>query len=204
MRHRLPPLAAIVVGLLLAAPVLASHVQPQVVSEATSCAPLVPGTIELLVEVPQGLTDTVTDGDFTVDVNLAGGLGNGTVSFDDATLPVKAAFVAGVDSGHLYVYEEPVRADDGLTAPDGQRITAVSLCYVTESAGGGDGGASEAPSDTGGGGEGGGGTAPPSDMAAEAVAPPRAGLLPTLMVAVGLGLVATGLVLFRVRGLQRR
>ncbi len=115
---------------LLAAPVLASHVTPEVVDGAASCGPLAPGTVELLVSVPQDVGEVV-DGDFTVDVALDGNVGNGSISFSNASLPVAAAFVAGTDGGNLYRYEEPVTEDDGLVAPDGGPIADVSFCYVS-------------------------------------------------------------------------
>jgi hypothetical protein len=115
---------------LLAAPVLASHVTPEVVDGASSCGPLAPGTVELLVSVPQDVGEVV-DGDFTVDVALDGNVGNGSISFSNASLPVAAAFVAGTGGGNLYRYEEPVTEDDGLVAPDGGPIADVSFCYVS-------------------------------------------------------------------------
>ena len=131
--HRRSVLAGGLLTILLAAPVLASHVQPEVVDGAESCGPLEPGTVELLVAVPQDV-GTITEDDFSVDVTLEGSVGNGSISFSNATAPISAALVAGTDGGNLYRYEEPVTADDGLVAPDGGPISDVSFCYVSEAA----------------------------------------------------------------------
>jgi hypothetical protein len=131
--HRRSVLAGGLLTLLLAAPVLASHVQPEVVDGAEPCGPLEPGTVELLVAVPQDV-GTITEDDFSVDVTLEGSVGNGSISFSNATAPISAALVAGAEGGNLYRYEEPVTADDGLVAPDGGPIIDVSFCYVSEAA----------------------------------------------------------------------
>jgi hypothetical protein len=146
MRRPAATLGAIATGLLLVAPVFASHVAPEVVSGAESCGPLAPGTVELIAEVPAGLAGSLTDDAFSADISLDGAATDGSISFSNATLPVRAAFVAGVDGGNLYNYAEPVTEDDGLVAPDGQPISGLSLCYVAE----GTVGESAAPS-TGGG-----------------------------------------------------
>jgi hypothetical protein len=134
------PILALLVLLLAAGTVLASHVTPRVVDGATSCGPLTPGTVELLVDASDLPAGTVAEGDFEATVTLEGTIETGTVAFSDATLPVKSAFVAGATSGNLYEYEEPVTEDDGLVAPDGQPIVSVSFCYVTDDS---DGGAAE-------------------------------------------------------------
>ena len=134
------PILALLVLLLAAGTVLASHVTPRVVDGATSCGPLTPGTVELLVDASDLPAGTVAEGDFEATVTLEGTIETGTVAFSDATLPVKSAFVAGAASGNLYEYEEPVTEDDGLVAPDGQPIVSVSFCYVTDDS---DGGAAE-------------------------------------------------------------
>lgn len=206
MHRRLIPLAAALGGLLIAVPVLASHVQPQFVSRAASCGPLEPGTVELIVEVPQGLGGTVTDEDFTAAVTLDGSVGNGSVQFQDATLPVKAVFIAGTEGGNLYAYEEPVTEDDGLVAPDGQPISGVSFCYVSSAGASGSAapseGAAEASasadvagaSEGAGASDGGGASEEPNPPATdtEAVASPLGSVV---LVAVGLGLLSIGLVL---------
>ncbi len=217
MSRRLTPIAAVIGGLMLAVPALASHVQPQFVSGAASCGPLEPGTVELIVEVPQELAGTIGDDDFSAEVSLDGSVGNGSVTFQNATLPVKAVFVAGTDGGNLYAYEEPVTEDDGLVAPDGQPISGVSFCYVTEADAGaspsaaateaspsGDAAASEAPSDeaspsedvAGASDSGGGANPPATDMEPGTASP----LGSVVLVAAGLGLLSIGLVL----GLPRR
>lgn len=141
MRRSLASLALVIGGLLVAVPVLASQVAPKFVSGAESCAPLTPGTVELVVEVPQGV-GTATKDNFSVDVNLSGSVGNGSVNFSNATLPIKSAFVAGQAGGNLYAYTQPVKADTGLVAPNGEPIRRVSFCYVTAS---GSSGASAKP-----------------------------------------------------------
>ena len=137
MSRSRPPILALLVLLLAAGTVLANHVTPRVVDGATSCGPLTPGTVELLVDATDLPAGAVSDGDFSETVSLEGTIETGTVGFSDATLPVKSAFVAGADSGNLYEYEEPVTEDDGLVAPDGQPIVSVSFCYVTDDTSGG-------------------------------------------------------------------
>jgi len=144
MKRRSALAAGGLLTLLVAVPVLASHVEPELVDGAESCGPLAPGTVELLVALPQD-TGTVSEGDFTVDVTLDGSVAQGSISFSDASLPVAAAFVAGIDGGNLYTYEEPVTEDDGLVAPDGEPISNVSFCYVGVE----DGGAGSTPDATG-------------------------------------------------------
>jgi hypothetical protein len=158
MSRRLGPVAALVATLALAIPVIASHVLPQFTREAESCGILTPGSVEFLVDASHLGPGIPSSGEFRVDVQLAGGLDGGSVSFSGATLPIEAAFVAGTDGGNLYDYPEPVRADDGLVAPNGQPIVNVSFCYVV----GGDAqaGATDAPSET----------IPPTDTAAPATA----------------------------------
>jgi hypothetical protein len=203
MHRRLLPLTAVAAGLVLAGPVLASHVQPQLVDGASSCGPLTPGTVELIVEVPQELAGTVTDDDFSAAVTLDGSVGNGSVRFEDATLPVKGVFVAGVSGGNLYAYEEPVREDEGLVAPDGEPIAGVSFCYVTE----GDGEDASAA--------GGGEASPSSDTAGsedDQAQPPATDTLEpgpsplgsVALVSGGISLVGLGLVALRQRGAVRR
>ena len=145
MTRRRSALAACLLALLVATPVLASHVTPEVVDGSQSCGPLSPGTVELVVEVPQGV-GAIEDGDFTVDVALDGNVGNGALTFSNASLPVAAALVAGAQSGNLYRYEEPVTEDDGLVAPDGQPILDVSFCYVAAGDGSGEGDSGEGDS----------------------------------------------------------
>ena len=149
MRRPFASLALVVGGLLVAVPVLASQVAPKFVSGAESCAPLTPGTVELVVELPQGV-GTATKDNFSVDVNLNGSVGNGSVTFSKATLPIKSAFVAGQTGGNLYAYQQPVKADSGLVAPNGEPIKRVSFCYVAAAASSGSpngaaGGAASAP-----------------------------------------------------------
>jgi hypothetical protein len=126
------PIVALTLGglLALAAPVLASHVTPREVGGESSCGPLSPGTVEFVVDASAIPGGTLSQGDFEVTVDLVGTVETGAVDFSDASLPVRAAFVAGTESGNLYEYPDPVRQDDGLTAPDGQPITSVSFCYV--------------------------------------------------------------------------
>jgi hypothetical protein len=202
MHRRLLPLTAVAAGLVLAGPVLASHVQPQLVDGASSCGPLTPGTVELIVEVPQELAGTVADDDFSAAVTLDGAVGNGSVRFEDATLPVKAVFVAGVSGGNLYAYEEPVREDDGLVAPDGEPIAGVSFCYVTE----GDGGER---SSAGGEASPGGDTAGSDDdqgqpPATETLEPGPSPLGPAALVSAGIALLGLGLVALRPGAVARR
>lgn len=132
------PLLAMIAMLVLAVPVLASHVTPEVVDDAESCGPLTPGTVELLVDAGELVDGAVSDSDFQATVDLVGTLETGSVDFSNASLPVRAAFVAGIDGGNLYEYLEPVTADDGLVAPDGQPIRSVSFCYVYDGAAGGE------------------------------------------------------------------
>lgn len=134
--------AGVLLTLLVAAPAVASHIQPELVDAGESCGPLAPGTVELIVALPQDV-GAITEGDFTVDVELDGSVGDGSVSFSGASLPIKAAVVAGTDGGNLYTYEEPVMEDDGLVAPDGGPIQDVSFCYV-----GGEDAATAAPDET--------------------------------------------------------
>ena len=129
------PILALLVLLLAAGTVLASHVTPRVVDGSTSCGPLTPGTVELLVDATDLPAGAVSEGDFEAVVTLEGTIETGTVAFRNATLPVQSAFVAGAASGNLYEYEEPVTEDDGLVAPDGQPIVSVSFCYVTDDSG---------------------------------------------------------------------
>jgi hypothetical protein len=178
------PILAFLVLLLAAGTVLASHVTPRVVDGATSCGPLTPGTVELLVDATDLPAGAVSDGDFSATVTLEGTIETGTVAFQDATLPVKSAFVAGATSGNLYEYEEPVTADDGLVAPDGQPIVNVSFCYVTDDTGGG------AAEETAG-----GGTPPATDTApAAGTATPASGSV--ALVALGVVALAAGMLLF--------
>lgn len=207
MRHSRSLAAATLLALVWAAPVVANHVEPVFEDGATSCGPLSPGTVELVVAVPQEI-GSVTDEAFSVDVTLEGSVGDGSLSFSNATLPVKAAFVAGVDGGNLYTYDEPVTEDTGLTTPNDEPIADVSFCYVQE----GEAGASpeppaagetdapaspEAPA---------GGAGEPSGEVADSTAAPEDGPPATdaavraqpaigaaLLVSVGLALVATGL-----------
>ena len=182
MRHPRALAAGSLLTLLVAAPVLASHVQPEVVDGAESCGPLAAGTVELIVALPQDV-GTIEEGDFTIDVTLDGSVGQGSISFEGASLPVKAAFVAGTDSGNLYTYEEPVTEDDGLVAPDGGPIKDVSFCYVGGAdGGGGDDGAaptdgSETGGETAGGDEGDGEATPPQTDTAPAPGRDATGLV---------------------------
>lgn len=176
------PLAAGLLTLLVAAPAVASHVSPEVVDGAESCAPLAEGTVELLVSLPDG-AGSIAEGDFAVDVALEGDVTDGTISFSGATLPIQAAFVAGADSGNLYRYEEPVTEDDGLVAPDGAPIQNVSFCYVSE--GDGAGGDDDGDGATGDG-QGGSEASPP---ATDTVPQTDAGS-PAGPVLIGFGLVA--------------
>jgi hypothetical protein len=203
MHRRLLPLTAVAAGLVLAGPVLASHVQPQLVDGGSSCGPLTPGTVELIVEVPQELAGTVADDDFSAAVTLDGAVGNGSVRFEDATLPVKAVFVAGVSGGNLYAYEEPVHEDDGLVAPDGEPIAGVSFCYVTEGAGG------ERSSAGGGEGSPGGDTAGSDDdqgqpPATDTLEPGPSPLGAAALVSAGIALVGLGLLALRPGAVARR
>jgi hypothetical protein len=191
-------LAGGLLSMLVAVPVLASHVTPEVVDEAESCAPLAPGTAELVVQVPQDV-GTLVDGDFTVDIELEGNVGEGSISFSNATLPVAAAFIAGTDGGNLYTYDEPVTEDDGLVAPDDSPIKDVSLCYVSDNTA-----ASEAPAATGEaspeasvGGETASPTAPPTDTVPATVSNTTSLVLLVvgaiaLLAALGLGVRAPG------------
>src|SRR4051812_38384130 len=130
------PFLALVALFIAAGTVLANHVAPKLVDGSTSCAPLTPGTVELVVDASSLPAGVVTKGDFEANVSLEGTVETGTVAFRDASLPVKSAFVAGATSGNLYEYETPVREDDGLVAPDGQPIVAVSFCYIVNDSGG--------------------------------------------------------------------
>lgn len=184
-------LAAFLLLLLVVGPVVASHVAPRLVSGASSCGPLSPGTVELVVQVPEG-GGTVSDDVFSADLALEGALTDGSISFTNASLPVEAVFVAGTTGGNLYDYPEPVRADDGLVAPNGEPITDVSFCYVEGDAasgggGGSDAGASPETSDAAGGGT----TTPPTDTLAEPASP----VVAVGLVAFGFGLALTGVAL---------
>src|SRR3954451_24368804 len=137
MSRSLSPILAFLVLLVAAGTVLASSVTPRVVDGSTSCGPLTPGTVELLVDASDLPAGAGSEGDFTATVTLEGTVETGSVGFTDASLPVKSAFVAGADSGNLYEYPDPVTQDDGLVAPDGQPIVNVSFCYVTSDSGGG-------------------------------------------------------------------
>jgi hypothetical protein len=174
--------------LVIALPVLASVVKPKVVDSATSCGPLTPGTVELLVDASSLPAGTVSKGDFTADVTLEGTIETGSVAFRDASLPVKSAFVAGATSGNLYEYPDPVRSDEGLVAPDGQPIVSVSFCYVT---GGGSGDAAAKDS-------GNGGTPPTTDTAPlpAGSTPPSTSLL---LVVLGTGCLAAAALLIAMR-----
>lgn len=189
--NRRAPLAAGLLTLLVAAPVVAGHVTPEVVDGAESCAPLAEGTVELIVSLPDG-AGSIAEGDFEIDVALVGGVTGGTISFSGATLPIQAAFVAGADSGNLYRYEEPVTEDDGLVAPDGAPIQDVSFCYVSEGEGAtdGDGGDGASDGDDGDGaagdGQGGSEASPP----ATDTVPRTDAASPAGAVLMGLGLVA--------------
>ena len=66
------PILALVVLLLAAGTVLASHVAPRLVDGSTSCGPLTPGTVELLVDASDLPAGTVSEGDFTATVTLEG------------------------------------------------------------------------------------------------------------------------------------
>jgi hypothetical protein len=178
------PILALVVLLLAAGTVLASHVTPRVVDGATSCGPLTPGTVELLVDASDLPAGAVSEGDFEATVTLEGTIETGTLAFEDATLPVKSAFVAGATSGNLYEYEEPVTEDDGLVAPDGQPILSVSFCYITDDSGGA-------------------ATPPATDTApAPTTAAPAAGSV--ALVASGILALAAGMLLFARQQLARR
>lgn len=169
--------------LMVVIPTIASHVQPTFTDDAESCGILTPGTVEFLVDASQLGSGIPSSGQFRVEVQLSGSLDGGSVSFMGATLPVEAAFVAGTSGGHLYDYPEPVRADDGLVAPNGQPITNVSFCYVVADAG-------ASPTDGTAGGTGGQGrTAPPTDTVAPAGSPPHR---PNDMIVIGLLLIGAG------------
>ena len=176
------PILALVALFVVAGTVLASHVTPRVVDDSTSCAPLTPGTVELLVDASDLPAGAISEGDFEANVTLEGTIETGTVAFRNATLPVKSAMVAGADSGNLYEYEEPVTEDDGLVAPDGQPIVSVSFCYLTDD-------------DEGGAAEESGGTPPATDTAASApTASPASGSL--ALVALGVVILLVGMLLF--------
>jgi hypothetical protein len=138
------PFLAVLALMAIVGPVLASSVTPKVVDSAQSCGPLTPGTVEFLVDAGSLADGTVSKGNFEATIDVVGTVETGSISFSDASLPVKAAFVAGVDSGNLYEYPKPVTADNDLVAPDGQPITSVSFCYVTGSGGDTAGGESTA------------------------------------------------------------
>ena len=133
MRILRSPLLAIVAICLVAVPVLANHVTPQLVGGEESCGPLSPGTVEFIVPVAD-ITDTpLGDEAFQISMQLATD-GSNTVSFSGASFPIGSAFVRGATSGNLYTYDEPITEDTGLTAPDGVVITDVSVCYVAAGA----------------------------------------------------------------------
>jgi hypothetical protein len=176
MRSRIVPIAAVAAALLLAVPVLASHVAPEFTTKAESCGPLSPGTVELLVDATRLKAGQLVNGAFTVDLRLNGSIGNGSISFSDATLPVESVFVQGVTGGNLYAYASPVRADDGLVGPNGEPIKGVSFCYVTSEPGGTTGRAQPPATDT----------VPEAD---------RSPIIPAALVGFGIALSALGLVL---------
>jgi hypothetical protein len=191
MSQRLGPIAAMVATLVVAVPVLASHVVPEFTRDAESCGTLSPGTVEFLVDASQLGPGIPSNRDFRVDVQLSGSLDGGSVSFSGATLPIEAAFVAGIDGGNLYDYPEPVTADDGLVAPNGQPIVKVSFCYVV----GGTTGAGAGPTDQA------GESVPPTDT----VAPGRvAASPPTPLVVAVLIVLAAGVAVATVARIQRR
>src|SRR5947208_1651082 len=126
---------ALVALLLAAGTVLASSVTPRQVDGSSSCGPLTPGTVELLVDATDLPAASVGHGDFTASVSLEGTIETGTVAFRNASLPVKSAFVAGATSGNLYVYPKPVRHDEGLAAPDGQPTLPVAFGHLLDRVG---------------------------------------------------------------------
>jgi hypothetical protein len=206
------PLAAGLLTVLVAAPVVASHIAPELVDEAQSCGPLTEGAVELVVALPEG-AGSIADGEFEVDVTLDGGVADGSISFSGATLPVQAAFVAGTDSGNLYRYEEPVTEDDGLVAPDGSPIRDVSFCYVSGGDGSGtptdDGSGDGQPSDADSGGAAasgdaqGGGGSEASPPATDTAAPRPASPAGTVFIALGL-IALAGALSLRVAGQRDR
>jgi hypothetical protein len=185
MSRRIGSIAALAAALLLAVPVVASHVQPEFTRDAESCGTLTPGTVELLVDASDLGTAIPSQGQFRVDVLLTSGGPDGeSVSFSGATLPVEAAFVAGTDGGNFYDYPDPVRADEGLVAPNGQPIVNVSFCYIVaerDSDATPTGGVAGATGENGGAGD----TAPPTDTAAEVAGPGS----PAPVIAVGVLLI---------------
>lgn len=183
MTRSRPALIAVVATLVLALPVLASHVQPRVVDGAESCGPLSPGTVELLVDATALDDGAVAQGDFEAEVSLEGTVETGTVAFRNATLPVRSALVAGATSSNYYEYEEPVTEDDGLVAPDGQPIVSVSFCYLTDDGGQANGDAQETDGDR----------TPPRTDAAQPAASGRTPGLP--LVVAGLGALAAAALL---------
>ncbi len=202
MSRRIGPIAAVAAMLLVAVPVIASHVQPEFTADAESCGTLTPGTVEFLVDASALGTQIPAQGRFRVDVQLSGGLDGGSVSFTGATLPIEAAFVAGTDGGNLYDYPEPVSADEGLVAPDGQPIVNVSFCYVVAE---GDGEAN--PTDqvagvTGDPGE----TVPPTDTVGQAAvtgSPPPLAVMVVLLIGFVVGLATLARLEHKARRLGR-
>jgi hypothetical protein len=190
------PIVALTLGglLALAGPVLASHVTPREVGGESSCGPLSPGTVEFVVDASAIPDRTLSQGEFEVTVDLVGTVETGSVDFNDASLPVRAAFVAGADSGNLYEYPDPVRQDDGLTAPDGQPITSVSFCYVEGNGGNGAGGNGNGNGNGGNDRE--GRTAPATDTAGPS-APTGGPDLGLPLVLAGLGCLAFAALLVR-------
>jgi hypothetical protein len=183
------PVLALVTLLLAAGTVLASSVTPREVDGASSCGPLTPGTVELLVDATDLPAASVGDGDFTASVSLEGTIETGTVAFRDASLPVKSAFVAGATSGNLYEYPKPVRHDEGLAAPDGQPIVSVSFCYIVDDGGGGGGGGTDATGANG-------GNAPETDAAPAAPITTSAPSPGGLLVGFAVALLASGALLW--------
>jgi hypothetical protein len=127
------PLLALVALCLLAVPVLANHVTPELVGGEESCGPLSPGTVEFVVPVADITDAPLGDDAFQISMQLATD-GSNALSFSGATIPVSSAFVRGATSGNLYSYDEAVAEDTGLIAPDGVAITDISVCYVAAGA----------------------------------------------------------------------
>jgi hypothetical protein len=193
MSRRSGLITAFLASLLVAVPVLASHVAPEFTRDAESCGILTPGTVELLVDASELEGNVPSSGEFQVNVQLSGALEGGSISFSGATLPVESAFVAGLDGGNLYDYPEPVRSDEGLVAPDGQPITSVSFCYIvaadrTQGETGGVKGATGAP-----------GTTPPTDSVEGTRSPD-----PQLPIVLAVVLLLTALAIIAATRLARR
>ncbi len=187
-------LAALGANLLIVIPVLAAQVAPRLVSAAQGCGVLTPGTLELVIGVGD-LTGTVTRNNFSVDVTNS----NGSVSFSNASAPVRAALVTGAGDGNYYDYDgTPVRADSGLVAPEGQAITKVSLCYVQEASASGAGASAStstggaAASSTGGSSASSGSTLPPTDTDNHVTPAPDRGIA---LVVAGVLLAGAGVAL---------